>query len=295
MARKSTARDLIEIIAWMPWWAGAAGAILSYLVFTRLAAQPVVSSGANVNLVAIFASALRFVAPLVFVIGAVLSFVGRAQRRALLGSAQSSGGQSVAGMSWREFEMLLVGEAFRQKGYTVAELGGAGPDGGVDLVLRRGDERALVQCKHWKAFKVGLPVVREMLGAMTAARATQGWVITSGRYTDEARQFANQHRIRLVDGDTLPQLLGAAKATAAASENPTAGQAQDTRPYGRTATARPASPTVGEGAATGRATAPTCPVCSWPMVERVAKKGPNAGGSFWGCSAFPACKGTRPK
>jgi len=29
------------------------------------------------------------------------------------------------------------------------------------------------------------------------------------------------------------------------------------------------------------------------MVLRTARRGPNAGGKFWGCSAYPACKGIR--
>jgi len=39
---------------------------------------------------------------------------------------------------------------------------------------------------------------------------------------------------------------------------------------------------------------PACPVCSQSMVRRVAKRGASAGSAFWGCSAYPACKGTRP-
>ena len=38
--------------------------------------------------------------------------------------------------------------------------------------------------------------------------------------------------------------------------------------------------------------APACPRCAGQMVRRTAKKGPNAGESFWGCSAFPKCRGT---
>ena len=36
-------------------------------------------------------------------------------------------------------------------------------------------------------------------------------------------------------------------------------------------------------------TGPECPVCSKPMRQRKSAKG-----DFWGCSAFPDCKGTRP-
>lgn len=40
--------------------------------------------------------------------------------------------------------------------------------------------------------------------------------------------------------------------------------------------------------------APTCRLCGQPMVLRTAKQGARAGSQFWGCSAFPKCKGTQP-
>jgi len=39
--------------------------------------------------------------------------------------------------------------------------------------------------------------------------------------------------------------------------------------------------------------APKCPCCGSEMVQRVARRGRNAGGKFWGCSAYPKCKCTR--
>jgi len=38
---------------------------------------------------------------------------------------------------------------------------------------------------------------------------------------------------------------------------------------------------------------PNCPRCGKPMVRRTARAGANAGQSFWGCSAYPDCTGTR--
>jgi ribosomal protein L37AE/L43A len=38
---------------------------------------------------------------------------------------------------------------------------------------------------------------------------------------------------------------------------------------------------------------PHCPVCNQLMVERQAKRGANAGHRFWGCSAYPQCRGIR--
>ena len=37
---------------------------------------------------------------------------------------------------------------------------------------------------------------------------------------------------------------------------------------------------------------PSCPRCSSEMVRREAKRGPNVGKAFWGCTKYPVCKGT---
>ena len=38
---------------------------------------------------------------------------------------------------------------------------------------------------------------------------------------------------------------------------------------------------------------PSCPQCGSAMVKRVARKGMNAGKSFWGRVEFPRCRGIR--
>jgi restriction system protein len=68
---------------------------------------------------------------------------------------------SIRSISWKEFEEL-VAEAYRRKGYSVVENDGAGPDGGIDLILRKDGNLFLVQCKQWKSSKVNVQVVREM-------------------------------------------------------------------------------------------------------------------------------------
>jgi hypothetical protein len=40
-------------------------------------------------------------------------------------------------------------------------------------------------------------------------------------------------------------------------------------------------------------TAPHCPVCNALMVRRLARRGAVAGSTFWGCSNYPKCRGTR--
>lgn len=48
-----------------------------------------------------------------------------------------------------------MADGFRRRGYGVRELGGGGPDGGVDLVLPKFSEKFFVQCKQWKASRSG--------------------------------------------------------------------------------------------------------------------------------------------
>jgi restriction system protein len=167
-------------------------------------------------------------------------------------------------MSWKDFE-LLVGEAFRQKGYKVTELGGAGPDGGVDLLLAKAGETTLVQCKQWKAFKVGVEVVRELYGVMAAKGAANGIVVTSGEFTKDAQEFARGRNVRLLPGEELFAMLQSAES----------GMKKVEAKQPNNATA-----------------APACPSCGSAMVRREAKRGANAGSYFWGCATYPKCRGT---
>jgi restriction system protein len=93
----------------------------------------------------------QFILPIIFLIGAVFSVILNRKRGKLMSKTASN--PSAAGlndMSWGEFEML-VGEYFRRKGYSVIETGGRGPDGGVDLELKKDKELFFVQCKQWRA------------------------------------------------------------------------------------------------------------------------------------------------
>ena len=87
---------------------------------------------------------------------ALVAFVNARKRRRLLDSR--TGLDSLAAIDWRDFEHL-VGEAFRRQGYGVAETGLGGPDGGVDLILRKDGRRTLVQCKQWRRRQVPVNVV----------------------------------------------------------------------------------------------------------------------------------------
>lgn len=56
---------------------------------------------------------------------------------------------------------------------------------------------------------------------------------------------------------------------------------------------KPASGLRRESSPVSTQQSPNCPVCFSAMKLREAKRGANAGKSFWGCSDYPRCKGTR--
>lgn len=37
-----------------------------------------------------------------------------------------------------------------------------------------------------------------------------------------------------------------------------------------------------------------CPLCGKPMRQHTARSGQHAGQTFWGCTAYPECKGILP-
>jgi restriction system protein len=89
----------------------------------------------------------------------------------------------------------------------VVENHGVGSDGGVDLRLNKDGNLFFVQCKHWKTQKVDVRVVREMYGVMTAEAASGAIIITSGLFTQDARNFAEDKPIDSVEGYQLPDLI----------------------------------------------------------------------------------------
>jgi restriction system protein len=280
--RKSLAEDLVEVASYLPWWVSLVIAVAAWFILGAYAGSPVPVTPEN-PLASVsgavpraFAQIGKYLVSAAFLIGAVIS-LGRAWRngRLLRGVASRSvdGSTCYHGddadplmtMSWREFEHL-VGEIYRRRGYAVMETP-QGADGGIDIVARRDGEVLLVQCKQWRMRDVGVSVVRELLGVVTAKGASRGAVVTVGRFTEEARRFARQTPIELVDGEALR--VEARKVGGGAPRV--------------TAVAPPAMVDVDLG----------CPVCHAPMVRRVAKRGANAGNAFLGCSRYPGCRGTR--
>ncbi|MDH3997260.1 MAG: restriction endonuclease [Desulfuromonadales bacterium] len=275
--RTSPAEDLVEIISYLPWWFGCVLAVISYVGFHHYAGTEVpqpqgvgtLGDFAAKSLYVTFASFLQYLAPFFCLLGALISAIRNFKSKKRLATVAAQPHRlSLLDTSWLEFEELTA-EYFKGCGYAVSSRGGNRPDGGVDLVVSKGSDDYLVQCKQWRANKVGVLVVRELYGVITAKGAAGGFVITSGQFTREAKKFADGLNVELFDGDRLHRMIGEVKRPAPKSSE---GNLYESLSHPSHAVKR------------------VCPQCGSEMVKRVARKGANAGGKFWGCSAFPKCR-----
>lgn len=211
------------------------------------------------QLISTFSGILQYVIPAALLIGALASILRRRRNVKLLEDAAADPIGLVNSLSWRDFERL-VGASFERTGYTVEHTGGDGADGGVDLVLKKGLETTLVQCKQWRSQKVSVMIIRELYGVMAARGARHGIVVSAGDFTPDAKDFAAGSNINLISGRDLMEIL------------------------------RHRS----EASSTNSPATPTCPTCGSRMIKRLARKGPTSGQSFWGCEGYPKCRATLP-
>ena len=168
-------------------------------------------------------------------------------------------------LEWKRFEQVT--EAYFARAGWRTKPARIGPDGGVDIHLFRPNENAVaavVQCKAWHAWKVGVKPVRELFGVMAAESVCEGFFVAAGDYTGDAEAFARGKALRLIRGRDLVDRIERLSAS---------DQYQ-----------------IFKIATTGDFRTPTCPRCGEKMIRRITKKGRNMGDSFWGCRNYPHCR-----
>jgi restriction system protein len=258
--RQGLFAEILDQFVELPFWASIIGAVVLFTAI-RFGAG-LIDQGSMLG--KLLASTLPGLAPYVaaLVLAAGLLGVVKRHRNGLLLSWASRPG-TISAFHWRDFERV-VGEVYRRQGYKVVERGGPRPDGGIDLELHRGSEKVIVQCKHWVNREVPVQRVRELLGVITAEGADRGIFVATSGFTSDARMFAAGQPIELLDWNDLARLAKEVKQLGHASEQSSASSAG----------------------------IPACPLCAKPMVKRTARRGRFAGSAFWGCSSYPACRGT---
>jgi len=116
----------------------------------------------------------------------------------------------VHSLTAREFEQL-VARILDELGFEV-KLTPITRDGGYDMIARyrtpSGDVLYLVECKRYAPERtVGISVVRGLYGVIVDQCATAGMVVTSSRFSLDARKFAarHQYKMNLHDYDSLQE------------------------------------------------------------------------------------------
>lgn len=119
--------------------------------------------------------------------------------------------EQIKNMSPREFE-FFVGGIFEKLGFSV-KITQATRDGGHDIIATKASPipyTLIVECKHWgEKHKVDVSVVRSVYGVQTAEQANQSVIVTSSKFTKDAREFAEERKnlMALWDIDDLLELV----------------------------------------------------------------------------------------
>lgn len=104
----------------------------------------------------------------------------------------------------REFEKI-VALIYKDLGYKTKITGGAG-DRGIDIVIKKDNKNWFIQCKQMEV--VSPKYVREFYGSVVSRleEEEKGFLVTTGDFTAEGKEFVKDKPIELIDGLKLEKL-----------------------------------------------------------------------------------------
>ncbi|CKG33854.1 restriction endonuclease [Bacillus paranthracis] len=108
-------------------------------------------------------------------------------------------------MDPREFE-YFVADVFRSLGYKV-QVTSSSNDGGKDIILYKGNEMKFVEVKRYTKNSIGRPFIQKLHSAIVDADAVGGYFVTLSNFNKNARQYAANKNIELIDGDKLLHMM----------------------------------------------------------------------------------------
>lgn len=165
-----------------------------------------------------------------------------------------------------EFDKLIV-MIFKQRGYSFLD---KIDEPTVDSVLQLDGKTTFVQYTHWREHHVDASTVEDFYSVMDRESVTNGFIITTGIFTEEALEIISGKSLMLINGVDLSLMINAL----------TSSEESDVEEF-MNESDKEEMPEL----------EPLCPICSQKMIKRTARKGKNAGNTFWGCSQFPNCRG----
>jgi restriction system protein len=175
--------SLFAVLMRSPWWISAA---LAAAVF----------GGIRYFLEAQFA--LFAAAPFIL----ITLYVAWKQFRAPSSSRIAATLERVRAMSWEEFSAAME-QAYRRDGFTVTRLAA-----GADFELVQGSRSTLVACKRWKARTTGIEPLRELEAVRRTREVGECIYVATGEVTAQARAFATERNIRVLEGAALAERIG---------------------------------------------------------------------------------------
>ncbi len=212
--RTSSYTDLLIILGRMPWWINLAIALVSWILLHEYSASSIstfsehraggVLTAPMFRHLAMYA---QYLLPLGFLCAAAVAVLNRlALRRQSRLFLMQDPAALLSAMGWPAFVQLLE-QTYKHKGYRMLGSSLADGDGSCDLLLQRSGERYLVYCRHWRASRLGVAPLREFFTRIVAEGAAGGFVIITGEFCAEARAFAAERQLELVDGARLQRWI----------------------------------------------------------------------------------------
>jgi restriction system protein len=175
-------KSLFAVLLRSPWWVSVLVALGSFL-------------------------ALRLFVPVAYAFFGSLPFVAIAavatwkQLRAPSAAKIAAGLEALRAMSWEEFARALE-QGFRREGYSVKRAEGA-----ADFELEKPGRVSLVCARRWKASVTGVEPLKELVAAAEKRGAGECVYVCAGEMTGNARGFAGEKKMRVVEGVELVRLV----------------------------------------------------------------------------------------
>jgi len=196
--------NIIDFLAQIPWWISvvlsASFYVLLKFIVPYVETQSLLVSEVHVSLGPVLAPvvALALLSPMTF---SLLRFNRRKKLENLKKEIQA-----IQELSWPEFK-VRVAEVYRRFGYIILENNTFTSDPSVDFIMRKGANIYLVQCRYWQNRKLGKREVKNLFSLMHDKQASAVFLLTTGIFTNEARHYALNRPIYLVDGIELVELM----------------------------------------------------------------------------------------